>query len=122
MIPVLTIISYFMWLYINLLTRIYVHILTIISYFMWLYICLVKNYIYCTFMNSGMNHAIFYLFRQILNKKDNSPKFQINCPFTIYMFYIFVIILSQENFLFSHVPAVQTVLSAVCLPQSFHDP
>lgn len=89
---------------------------------MWLYICLVKNYIYCTFMNSGMNHAIFYLFRQILNKKDNSPKFQINCPFTIYMFYIFVIILSQENFLFSHVPAVQTVLSAVCLPQSFHDP
>lgn len=97
-------------------------VLTIISYFMWLYIYLVKNYIYCTFMNSGMNHAIFYLFRQILNKKDNSPKFQINCPFTIYMFYIFVIILSQENFLFSHVPAVQTVLSAVCLPQSFHDP
>ena len=55
-------------------------------------------------------------------KKDNLSEFQISRPFSIYMFYIFAIILSQENFLFSHVPAVQTALSAVCLPQSFHDP
>ena len=33
--------------------KIRISVLTIISYFMWFYVCLVKNRIYCTFMNGG---------------------------------------------------------------------
>lgn len=33
--------------------KIRIPILTIISCYMWLYICFIKNCIYCTFMNAG---------------------------------------------------------------------
>gem|GEM_PF-5815594 len=33
--------------------KIRIPVLTVISYLMWLYICLSKNRVYCTFMNGG---------------------------------------------------------------------